>query len=187
MGVTFTDNSREYLKKVETAIDKPGGALDAATQHVAAKAQESMPGSGAAVRAGTGGDTGVRSKFISSTPGQPPGVRDNTLRGSLTNARVGTLRWAAGTNVEYARIQEFGGTINHPGGTHWIMTSDGPRFIKEQTALNLALKGQPLNKTKPHPITLPARPFLRPALNNNHKGTSREFNRRLKQLMGGGA
>lgn len=188
MAVVYTDKSGPWLEKVSNAIDNPGGALDAASLALASKMQDLMPGGGAGVRSGTGGDTGVASKFIPSAPGQPPGVRTNRLRGSMTNARVSALRWAAGTNVKYARIQEFGGTINHPGGTHYVMTNDGPRFITEQKALNLALsRGTPVKVTGPHTITLPARPFMRPALNNNRALIAKVFNNRLKQLMGAGA
>jgi len=108
MGVVFTDKSEAYLRRLTSAIEDQGGALDAATQFAADKSARSMPGAGANVFPGTGGDTGVRARYIPSSPGQPPGVRTNRLRGSLTNARIGTLRWAFGTNVEYARAQEFG-------------------------------------------------------------------------------
>lgn len=108
MGVTVTDNSEAFLRRLTDAVDKPGGGLDAATQFLSAKMRESMPGAGAAVVAGTGGDTGVRSRYVPSTPGNPPGVRTGQLRNSLTNARVGDLRWASGTNVSYAKHLEFG-------------------------------------------------------------------------------
>lgn len=108
MGVVYEDKSGPWLKKVEAACDAPGGALDAATLFLSTAMAESMPGEGAAVVAGTGGDTGRRAKYIPSTPGQPPGVRTNRLRGSMAHARIGTLRWAAGTNVSYAKHLEFG-------------------------------------------------------------------------------
>lgn len=113
MGVQYEDKSKEYLRKVEAAADGEGGGLDRATVYLASKMANSMPGAGASVLPGTGGDTGVRAEYVPSRPGQPPGVRTNRLRGSLTNARVATLRWAAGTNVDYARHLEFG-TVNMP-------------------------------------------------------------------------
>lgn len=147
MGVTYIDKSPEYFKKVEAAAEL---GLDAATQYLAAKMTTSMPGAGAArIERGTG----VAPKFIPSNPGQPPGVRSVGIRGRQTqllrtrmfNGKVGVLRWAAGTDVDYAKHLEFG-------------TRD-----------------------------MPARPFMRPALNNNHKGIAREFNKGFKAKMGGGA
>lgn len=185
MGVVYEDKSGPWLKKVEAACDAPGGALDAATQRLAAIISESMYRSGAS---GLPNGTPVK-RQPPSAPGTPPAVKTARLAGSFTNARVGTLRWAAGTDVEYAKIQEFGGTIQHPGGTHYVMTKDGPRFITEQKALNLALsKGTPLKVTGPHSITLPARPFMRPAINNptNFKKIEKAFNARFSQLMGAG-
>ena len=108
MGVVIEDKSDAFLKRLTSAVGDPGGGLDAATQFLAAKKRESMPGAGAAVIQGTGGDTGIRAKYVPSTPGSPPGVRTGLLRNSLTNARVGLLRWAAGTNVDYAKHLEFG-------------------------------------------------------------------------------
>lgn len=150
MGVEVTDNSDAFLKRLEAAIDGPGGGLDEATQFLAAKMRESMPGAGAAVIQGTGGDTGIRARYIPSNPGQPPGVRSNDkrserLRDSQTNARVGQLRWAAGSNVSYAKHLEFG------------------------TA------------------TMPARPFMRPALRNNEAAIGRVFNARVRRKMRGAA
>jgi HK97 gp10 family phage protein len=108
MGVIYEDKSDAFLKRVTDAAGAPGGGLDRATQFLDAKITELMPGQGAGVIAGTGGNTGVRAKYIPSNPGSPPGVRTNRLRGSITNAQIGPLKWAAGTNVSYARALEFG-------------------------------------------------------------------------------
>lgn len=60
--------------------------------------------------------------------------------------------------VPYARIHEFGGTINHPGGTPYFIGKDGrAKFVKKAN-------GAGLPKTKPHPIEIPARPYITPAL-----------------------
>lgn len=108
MGVTYTDHSPEYLRKLTAAIDGPGGGLDLVTFKLQQRMATSMPGAGAAVLPGTGGDTGKRAKYVPSSPGQPPGVRTGRLRSSMANARVGSLRWAAGTNASYARHLEYG-------------------------------------------------------------------------------
>ena len=113
-----------------------------------------------------------------SAPGTPPSVKSTGLVGSITNARVGTLRWAAGTNKEYAKIHEFGGVINHPGGTAYIMI-DGTKF---QPVHNRNAKPW-MKRTKPHAINMPARPFMRPALRNNKAALGRVFAARVRQLM----
>ena len=59
------------------------------------------------------------------------------------------------TNAELGAVHEFGATINHPGGTPYIIKKDGmAQFVAKS-------KGKDLPKTKPHTITIPARSFLR--------------------------
>lgn len=59
------------------------------------------------------------------------------------------------TNAELGAVHEFGGTINHPGGTPYQIKKDGTaQFVSKS-------KGKDLPKTKPHTITIPARSFLR--------------------------
>ena len=116
MGVTITDNSKEYLARLGRAFGDPGGGLDKGTQFLSDKMRESMPGAGAARI-----ETPSGPRFIPSAPGQPPGIRSVTSTGPRGgkrrseflsnrqfNARTGPLRWAAGTNVSYARSLEFG-------------------------------------------------------------------------------
>ena len=60
------------------------------------------------------------------------------------------------TNLKYAALQQFGGTIKHPGGTRYHYFGDGRvRFVNNKR------KGFLGGLTKPHSITIPARPFLR--------------------------
>lgn len=59
--------------------------------------------------------------------------------------------------VPYARIHEFGGTINHPGGTPFFIKDGQLRFVRKANGARFA-------KTKPHPIVIPARPYITPAL-----------------------
>ena len=63
-----------------------------------------------------------------------------------------------GSSVPYAAIHEYGGAVANPGGTPYMIV-DGGRvlFLK---------KGDPrgIGTTKAHSITIPARPYLAPAL-----------------------
>lgn len=61
--------------------------------------------------------------------------------------------------VPYARIHELGGTINHPGGTPYFINDEGKAvFVSKANA------DPDLPRTKPHPIKIPARPYIGPAL-----------------------
>lgn len=60
--------------------------------------------------------------------------------------------------VKYALIHELGGTINHPGGTPYMIGEGGRTvFLK---------KGDPraIGRTKAHDIKMPARPYLKPGM-----------------------
>ena len=106
-----------------------------------------------------------RNIFSASLPGTPPGSRTGRLRNSITSKQSGELRRTVGTNLEYARIHELGGTINHPGGTDYIVTSGGAVFIGKDKGLRLRQQGYWVGKTKPHAINMPPRPYLVPTLN----------------------
>lgn len=73
------------------------------------------------------------------------------------------------TNAELGAVHEFGATINHPGGTPYIIKEDGmAQFVPKD-------KGQGLPKTKPHQIIIPTRSFLRvPLLSPEGKKAIRE-------------
>jgi hypothetical protein len=93
-------------------------------------------------------------------------------------AKVGWFssdKYEDGTPVAYvAAIQEFGGTFEHPGGTHYRIGADGMATFVANSAPGAA----DLPVTKAHSITIPARPFVRPTVQD--KGT--EWS---KQIAGG--
>lgn len=62
-------------------------------------------------------------------------------------------------DVEYALAHELGATIEHPGGTAYMIGDDG----KAVFVSNDSPAAAELPRTKPHQIVLPARPYLRPA------------------------
>ncbi len=61
----------------------------------------------------------------------------------------------AGSNLIYAKTHQFGATINHPGGTAYIPPAKAGRWIKNDDP-----RSKFLPRTRPHPIKVPARPFL---------------------------
>ena len=171
-SVTIEWHGDEFINRVEKAAD---GALNATTQYAADQARLSM-GAGITVPNGTA----VRD-IPSSPAGGPPGVRTARLRSSITNARVGKLKWAFGTNVVYARIQELGGTIQHPGGTAFLTFGGKAVFVSNANAKSW------MRRTAPHPIVLPARPYLRPVINTKKKQMQGVFNAAFKRAFGGAA
>lgn len=175
MSVRFEDNSAAFLRKLEAAVDKGVGA---ASEFLVQGIQDTMPGQGASVLPGTGGDTGVRGEYTPSNPGQPPGVRTARLKNSIASVKTGkAMQREVGTNVGYARIHEKGGAINHPGGTHFIMTNDGPRFVSDEKALAMKQQGKFVGVTKAHQITMPPRPFMSTGLDASKRGMLAQFKR----------
>lgn len=104
--VEFTDNSKAWLAKLEKDVD---AGIAATGDFLAQTIQDQMPGQGAAVVQGTGGDSGVRARYTASSPGNPPGVRTNRLKGGISSNKTGKkMQRVVGTNVNYARHLEFG-------------------------------------------------------------------------------
>ena len=181
MGVEYTDKSKPWIAKLDQVVDQSVGA---AGEFLAQTVQDQMPGGGASVKDGTGGDTGVRGEYTASSAGNPPGVRTNRLKSSITSQKTGKKKErSVGTNVEYARIHEFGGTINHPGGTRFFIKDGKFIPVSEKKALELALQGKRLPVTKPHTITIPARPFMAPGLDAAKKPMLRVFLNTLRRGM----
>ncbi|MTI82586.1 MAG: hypothetical protein FH756_01545 [Firmicutes bacterium] len=72
---------------------------------------------------------------------------------------------AVGTDVEYAAIHEFGGVIQP----------------KNANKLHFKIDGKDIFADKVH---IPARPYLRPALDENEDGIMREIAQTIRQLLG---
>ena len=103
-------NGKQRLDEIEKAMEV---ALDEAAEVVENEIRTSMPGAGAQVVPGTGGDGKVKAKFIPSNPGNPPGVRKSGedskwLQASITRERPRRLTRLVGTPVDYAEYLEKG-------------------------------------------------------------------------------
>lgn len=77
---------------------------------------------------------------------------------SSSSGIVGRVGFSS--DVAYAAIHEFGGTINHPGGTaYFIDKATGmAQFVSNKSDI-----ADRLPRTKPHTITMPERAPLRTA------------------------
>jgi hypothetical protein len=86
--------------------------------------------------------------------------------------------------AKIARQLEFGGVINHPGGTKYIHDAIvggryvGTRFVKND------FKGED-GVTKAHQIVIPARPFMRLAWSNFQRGRVKIQAKIARQLLEG--
>lgn len=80
-----------------------------------------------------------------------------------TSAKAGwfeTSKYENGTPVAYvAAIQEYGAHINHPGGTPYKIVNGKAVFVRKDSP-----EAASLPVTKPHPIVIPPRPFMRPTV-----------------------
>lgn len=64
-------------------------------------------------------------------------------------------------DLRYGMLHEYGGTIQHPGGTPYFIIAGRAYFTTKEKARAWAQeKGYELPVTKPHTITIKARPFL---------------------------
>lgn len=110
-------------------------------------------------------------------PGGMPRFRSGTLARSITYSRPATDKRNIGpaANVRYARIHEFGGVIEHPGGQPFLII-DG-RFVP----LGKGKRG--MGVTKPYTITMPARPYLRPTLERSRIQIRLVFDAAMKDAM----
>ena len=111
--------------------------------------------------------------------------RTGRLKRSLTAGKpfsTGALSWAihVGTNVIYAAIQEFGGIIKPKDAKHLAIPigdlKGSPRqypdlhIAKTRSGTWLLMDGQgKVQYVLKDSVTIPARPYLRPALQEKHK------------------
>ncbi|RVT93696.1 HK97-gp10 family putative phage morphogenesis protein [Sphingomonas crocodyli] len=134
------------------AVRKVGAALFAAGQQIQTDAQNSIT---------DGAVTGANHQ--PSAPRTAPNNDSGTLANNIETNQVEPLKVQISSNAPYAAIQEFGGTINHPGGTAYFIGGNGLAvFVPDDNILSTYLP-----RTKPHTITLPERPYMRPAVEKN--------------------
>lgn len=100
----------------------------------------------------------------SKLSGDPLHRRSGRLSSSVhpvTQSSASTVSAGAGggAGVPYARIQEYGGTIHHPGGTAFFISQLlGGRAFFVSNASSLAAS---LPRTQPHDINMPERSYMR--------------------------
>lgn len=122
-------------------------------------------------------------------PPGPLGIRSGNLRRAyhaVPARRDRGIGWTVGLTVDlaqapYGLIHERGGTIRHPGSSGKL------QVFMPRAAFG---GGRPVfaMKTKPHPIHIPARPVMQPAMNKAATFAPQEVERQLdatvKRLFG---
>lgn len=131
----------------------------------------------ASVSITTGAQSGKNHK--PSRPGTPPNEESGGLRAGIKTRDAGPLMVEVISDARYAAIHEFGGTIQHPGGT--------PYFIRDGKAVFVSKGGygafHTLPLTKPHAIVMPKRPYMKPARDKEKPFIEKLFAEKLGDLI----
>lgn len=118
---------------------------------------------------------------VPSAPGTPPNSDTGALANSIEVERIEALRARVVVHSPYGAIQELGGTIAHPGGTAYFMKDGKPVFVSNARPVAASLP-----RTKPHNITLPERPYMRPAAAKNREPGKRLMQAAVDRVLKGG-
>lgn len=167
-----TTGSGSYLRRIRQGgpeiVKRVGAVVFAAADAVAVDAQISLT---------TGATSGAN--HTPSAPGTPPNQDSGTLGNSIQALRLPPLRAQVIADAPYAAIQEYGGIINHPGGTAYFIGEDGmATFVGNDDP-----RAASLPRTKAHEIVLPARPYLRPALEKNRDQINSDITKAVNSAM----
>nr|WP_219951442.1 hypothetical protein [Dickeya zeae] len=94
----------------------------------------------------------------------------------LIGLPAGTGNYEDGTPiVVIGAVQEFGGTIQHPGGTSYGYQNEEGATAKRVRFLKKGADANRLGVTGPHTITIPERSFLRVPLRQNQDNIKKAF------------
>lgn len=86
-----------------------------------------------------------------------------------------------GAGVPYARIHEFGGVINHPGGTAFFISQllGGRAFFVS----NASAIAESLPRTQPHTINMPERSYMRSAFRERSQDGIAQLRAAVKEAI----
>ncbi|MGB0970434.1 MAG: hypothetical protein ACPGVG_05660 [Mycobacterium sp.] len=192
----FKSNRKEAIKKINQGLIR---GLDAAAIHYQGKVKQTLNQRGSN-RSGPGGP---------SAPGQPPAKQSGALGRSAQVDRSKNKgkrpKVRIGTNLPYAPIQEFGGTINakgralavpiHPDAKRASQQGRGARSFSDLWMLKRPGKAPLLMRSKEKMtdlmyalvkrVVLPARPAWRPTLKREAKTMTALIRRGVRVALRG--
>ncbi len=101
-----------------------------------------------------------------NTTGQATGTLARSIHMEVADSSANSAEVDVGTDVVYAAIHEFGGVITPKKAKmlHWISPAGEDIFA--------------------HSVHIPARPYLRPAMDENRDAVQAEIEATLKDLLG---
>jgi phage gpG-like protein len=114
-----------------------------------------------------------------SARGAPPNRDTGVLQGNIEARLINPALAEVSSNAPYAKIHEFGGTINHPGGTAYFMRDGKPVFVGKKASAAF----MHLPTTDPHDIPIPARPYMRPARDKKEHEIRKLLTQELGKLV----
>lgn len=98
----------------------------------------------------------------------------------VSEVRIGIQSDEEQTLLIIAASNEFGATINHPGGTAFGYKTAADAKKKKSTFLKKGTGFKVLGITKPHTIIIPARSYLRSTVDENQK----KYGKLIEKLFG---
>jgi phage gpG-like protein len=158
-GDEITINGDELLKRVDAITKTPlTGFYPVIGQIGITSIEENFLAGGRYMSIGGGEYSGGSQQWKPSKRAIAQGGRTLQNRGLLASRisfRAGSdgITWTSG--MEYSAIQHYGGRINHPGGTPYVIIGGRARFLKKDGVYPAGTKF-----TRPHIIVLEARPYL---------------------------
>jgi phage gpG-like protein len=164
---------------VRRAVPDVGSHLPEIGELLLTSIDENFQVGGRYMSIGNGEFTGGTQKWVptKATKEETPGGRDSSGRfrkrsGGLTLVDSGLLAKSISYAVEgdglvlragmvYSAIHQFGGDIQHPGGTPYIIVGGRAQFVsKAKVAAMSESERADVKYTKPHVIHIDARPYL---------------------------
>jgi phage gpG-like protein len=110
-----------------------------------------------------------------------PGGRGNINQLKVLNGQFELTYGIDVKEIPYANIHEYGGTIKHPGGTKYFFNEDDQIVFLPKTARRFR------GITKPHDIRIPARPYLKPGIQDFEREeipkVLRRIDKRIRSLF----
>ncbi|MBI5646675.1 MAG: phage virion morphogenesis protein [Ignavibacteriae bacterium] len=152
----FTIDTTELLAAIERVLD-PAPLMPVIAQVLVRSVEKNFQAGGRYSMGPDGQPAGGTLKWQPTKRPHSRGVlQDKGALAASIDARVDGLSVIMSSHLVYAAIHQYGGTIQHPGGTPYIIGEGGmAKFLRKDGNYPPGVQF-----TAPHPIPIPARPFI---------------------------